>query len=471
MLFLKMSFSRLLFIFFLATKSLFGQAKNEASPNIILIVADDLGYADLGTYGSKRIETPELDKMASEGLQLNQFYAASAVCTPTRVSILTGNYPLRYNVSQHFNDKEMYLDNTMLTIPKLLNSNGYNSMHIGKWHLGGLNEKHIQNRNTSPPGPLQHGFDHYLVMLEDLLYRAPAMKEKRLYKDAGKYLVKDEKRLPPNNDHWTSLKFNTAKEYIKEQNNSKKPFFLNLWLDAPHAPYEHSTDSLIANYKHRTTGQDLLYRAMVSQVDKGVGEILALLKNLDIDQNTLVIFTSDNGPAFLGSSGIYKGRKTDFHEGGIRVPCIAWWPSKIAPNKISNSLTNTIDLLPTFAKISNSPIEEQHKIDGIDLSELFLNNIEINERPTMFFQISNRYKNNWNYVNTIDEPISPVANQIARKGDWKLLALEGESIELYNLKEDPYERWNLINQYPKIAEKLLKELRTWLNEPRKEKPY
>ncbi|GAB1308713.1 sulfatase-like hydrolase/transferase [Urechidicola sp. KH5] len=466
-----MSFSRLLFITLIATKSLFGQVKNEVSPNIILIVADDLGYADLGTYGSKRIETPQLDKMAKEGLQLNQFYAASAVCTPTRVSILTGNYPLRYNVSQHFNDKEMYLDNTMLTIPKLLNSKGYNSMHIGKWHLGGLNEKHIQNRKESPPGPLQHGFDHYLTMLEDTLYRAPAMKEKRLYKDAGKYLVKDEKRLPPNNDHWTSLKFDAAKKYIEEQNNSKKTFFLNLWLDAPHAPYEYSTDSLIANYKHRTNGQDLLYRAMVSQIDKGVGEILALLKDLDIAQNTLVIFTSDNGPAFLGSSGIYKGRKTDFHEGGIRVPFIAWWPSKIAPNKISNSLANTIDLLPTFATISNSTIEEQHKIDGIDLSELFLKNIEVEERPTMFFQISNRYKNNWNYVNTIDEPIHPVANQIARKGDWKLLALEGEYIELYNLKEDPYERWNLLNQYPKIAEKLVTELRTWLNEPRKEKPY
>ncbi len=130
-------------------------------PNIILILADDLGYGDLGCYGSLRIETPNLDKMAAEGIKFNQFYAGSAVCTPTRVSILTGQYPIRFNVSQHFNDREMFLNNDMLTIPKALKKEGYTSMHVGKWHLGGLNESHILDRINSMPGPLQHGFDHY----------------------------------------------------------------------------------------------------------------------------------------------------------------------------------------------------------------------------------------------------------------------------------------------------------------------
>jgi arylsulfatase A len=155
-------------------------------PNIVLILADDLGYGDLSCYGSKRINTPNIDKMAGEGLKFTQFYAGSAVCTPTRVSILTGQYPLRFNVSAHFNDREMFLDNDVLTIPKALKKQGYTSMHIGKWHLGGLNEAHVLDRNNSMPGPLQHGFDHYLAMLEDPIYRGSAMREKRLYKDAGK---------------------------------------------------------------------------------------------------------------------------------------------------------------------------------------------------------------------------------------------------------------------------------------------
>ena len=142
-----------------------------SKPNIILVLADDLGYGDLSCYGSKRIQTPNIDAMAKEGLRFTQFYASSAVCTPTRVGILTGQYPLRFNVSTHFNDREMFLDNDVLTIPKLLNKQGYQSMHIGKWHLGGLNEAHIRDRKNSMPGPLQHGFDHYLAMIEDPQYR------------------------------------------------------------------------------------------------------------------------------------------------------------------------------------------------------------------------------------------------------------------------------------------------------------
>lgn len=171
-------------LFYLGSLTVLAQ-NNTMKPNIILILADDLGYGDLGCYGSLRIETPHLDKMASEGKKFTQFYAASAVCTPTRVSILTGNYPIRYKVSQHFNDRGMFLNNNMLTIPKALKASGYVSKHIGKWHLGGLNEAHILDRKNSIPGPLQHVFDSYLAMMEDPLYRGPAMREKRLYKDGN----------------------------------------------------------------------------------------------------------------------------------------------------------------------------------------------------------------------------------------------------------------------------------------------
>lgn len=443
---------------------------NTQKPNIILILADDLGYGDLGSYGSVRIETPHLDKMASEGMKFTQFYAGSAVCTPTRVSVLTGNYPIRYNVSQHFNDREMFLDNTMISIPKALKKEGYVSKHIGKWHLGGLNESHILNRENSMPGPLQHGFDHYLAMMEDPLYRGPAMREKRLYKDAGKHLAEDDRVLSPDDTHWTTLKFKSAGEFIDESVSNKQPFFLNLWLDAPHAPYEASEKGLMDKYKDRTTGSDLLYRGMVSQLDKGVGAILNQLQTLGIAENTLVIFTSDNGPAYLGSPAHFKGRKTDFHEGGIRVPMIAWWPKHIDKGIVTSQIANTIDLLPTFVAIANGKISSENHIDGIDISPTLTANIPI-ERNTMFWEIAPRYKNSGNYVNVSDIRLTPTANQIARKGKWKLLALEGESLELYNVDEDPYERWNLIKQYPEVANKLYKELQNWLQEPRQEKPY
>jgi arylsulfatase A len=440
-------------------------------PNIVLILADDLGYGDLSCYGSKRINTPNIDKMAGEGLKFTQFYAGSAVCTPTRVSILTGQYPLRFNVSAHFNDREMFLDNDVLTIPKALKKQGYTSMHIGKWHLGGLNEAHVLDRNNSMPGPLQHGFDHYLAMLEDPIYRGSAMREKRLYKDAGKNLVKDDVLLTPNNKHWTTIKFEEANKFIENSAKEKKPFFLNLWLDAPHAPYEFSEKGVMDQYNDRAKGQDLLYRGMVSQLDKGVGGVLAKLKELNIDKNTIVIFTSDNGPAYLGSPAHFKGRKTDFHEGGIRVPMIAWWPETITKGIVSNEIANTIDFLPTFLKLAKGSLDKNTPIDGLDITPLLFEQKQVLNRKTMFWEIAPKYKRSGNYVNVTDIRLKPTANQIARKGPWKLLAVEGVSKELYNMDEDPYERWNLLDTYPEISKQLSEELTQWLNAPRKEQPY
>jgi arylsulfatase A len=440
-------------------------------PNIVLILADDLGYGDLSCYGSKRINTPNIDKMAGEGLKFTQFYAGSAVCTPTRVSILTGQYPLRFNVSAHFNDREMFLDNDVLTIPKALKKQGYTSMHIGKWHLGGLNEAHVLDRNNSMPGPLQHGFDHYLAMLEDPIYRGSAMREKRLYKDAGKNLVKDDVLLTPNNKHWTTIKFEEANKFIENSAKEKNPFFLNLWLDAPHAPYEFSEKGVMDQYNDRAKGQDLLYRGMVSQLDKGVGGVLAKLKELNIDKNTIVIFTSDNGPAYLGSPAHFKGRKTDFHEGGIRVPMIAWWPETITKGIVSNEIANTIDFLPTFLKLAKGSLDKNTPIDGLDITPLLFEQKQVLNRKTMFWEIAPKYKRSGNYVNVTDIRLKPTANQIARKGPWKLLAVEGVSKELYNMDEDPYERWNLLDTYPEISKQLSEELTQWLNAPRKEQPY
>ena len=308
-------------------------------------------------------------------------------------------------------------------------------------------------------------------MVEDPLYRAPAMREKRLYKDAGKYLVEDDSFIEEDNEHWTTLKFRDAQNFIAESVKKEQPFFLNLWLDAPHAPYEPSIDSLMNKYSKTAKGQEKLYRGMVSHLDQGVGAILRQLHDLKIAENTLVIFTSDNGPAYLGSPGFFKGRKTDLHEGGIRVPMIAWWPSKINGGTVSHALSNTIDLLPTFVASASGKGKTDNNIDGTSLLPVFLEESSLEDRSTMFWEIATKYAKSGNYVNVTDVRLKPVANQVARFGNWKLLALEGEPLELYNLEEDPYERWNLLKQYPEKVEELKSDLDAWLKEPRQPKPY
>lgn len=441
-------------------------------PNIVVLLADDLGYGDLSCYGSVRINTPNLDQMASEGLRFAQFYAGSAVCTPSRVSMITGRYPSRYNALRHFNDKEMHLQRDVQTLPKALKAAGYVSKHIGKWHLGGLNEKHVKDRTNSIPGPMEHGFDHYFTMIEDPLYRAPAMREKRLYKDAGKHLLRDEEFLPPMEGHWTDLKTDEAIDFIEDHADGEQPFFLNLWFDAPHAPYEPTPGDAMKAYEDRAKGNDLLYRGMVSRLDYSVGRILDKLKELGLDKNTIVVFTSDNGPSYQGSPGPFKGRKVDFHEGGVRVPGIIWWPGKVRAGETTQHMMHYCDLFPTFMSLAGEgeSLKNQYELDGYDQSRFLLEGKDKVEREYTFWEIDT-YPHNGNFSVTVDKRPDPVAKEIVRKGDWKLLARDGEPLELFNLAEDPYERWNLMKQYPEMTEELSKALKSFLSEPRMNKPY
>lgn len=455
---------------FISISSVAQPRNKQTPPNIVLLLADDLGYGDIGTYGSKKIGTPNIDMMAKQGMKFSQFYAGSAVCTPTRVSIMTGRYPLRFNVTRHFKDEIMHLQRDVLTIPKALKKAGYISKHIGKWHLGGLNESHVTDRENSIPGPMEHGFDHYLAMIEDPLYRKPAMLERRLYKDGGKHLIRDEAIIAPINKHWTDIKTDEAVSFIEQQAKTQQPFFLNLWFDTPHSPYEPTPKAILQQYQDKAKGNEQLYRGMVSHLDHSVGRVLSKLKQLGIAENTLVIFTSDNGPAYLGSAGQFRGRKVDFHEGGIRVPAIAWWPNNIKPAQVSNELLHTNDLLPTFSALANLSLPDNALVDGKNVLPHLLTGKPVEERGYVFWQIG-EYKHNGNYSRTVIKRPNPVITEIVRKDHWKLLAQDGKGIELYNLEEDPYERWNLITDFPKVTTELSTALRSWLDEPRMKVPY
>ena len=483
------SASIIAFAFFCCEEGFSGTPTNAESkkPNLIFIMADDLGYGDISCFGCEDIQTPNIDKLAASGKMFTQSYSGSAVCSPTRASVITGRYPLRFGIDEHFDDRESHLPRGVVTLPKLLKKAGYTTAHIGKWHLGGLNQKHINDRKNSIPGPLQHGFDHYLCNLEDPGIRPILIKERRLYRDGGKSLVRNDQNAPAINRHWTDIKVDEAIRLINLYHQQNKPFFLNLWFDAPHAPYEPAPephiskyadpsgkeknvynsmvsylDSKLPNIPTNSPKDSLFYRSMVSHMDANIGRLIENLKKLGIYENTLIVFTSDNGPAYQGSPGIFTGGKADLHEGGIRVPMIAVWPGHIEAGKKSDELTSTIDMLPTFCAAAGVKVPDSLKIDGVNLLPLFLNDKPIERSRPVFWQLK-LYM--W-YPQPGEKP-KPYATEIARDGKWKLMTLDGKPVGLFDIETDPREENNLVDKRSDIANPLAEKVRNWLKEPRR----
>lgn len=428
-------------------------------PNLILLLADDMGYADVEAFGGVDSLTPNLNRLAAEGARMTQFYAASAVCTPTRASVLTGRYPLRWGITRHFPDDEQHLPPESITLPELLKGAGYRTAHVGKWHLGGLHQKHIDDRENSVPGPLQHGFDHYLTQLEDPPIRAPLGRENRLFRDGGKHLVRDDENVPPDARHYTDINGDEAIAYIEKFHATGDPFFLNVWWVVPHKPYEPAPEPFWSMYEGWASGDQRKFRSMVSHMDHKVGQILAKLEGLGIADNTFVIFTSDNGGAYEANVGPWKGGKTDLHEGGLRVPFIAWWPGKIPAGKDSGELGHSNDLLPTFAEAAG--VSSTRGIDGVSLLPHLSQGDELARDGMVFWQID-FYRNLQRHY---PKP-KPYSTEVVRDGRWKLLAWEGEPVELIDLEADPRERNNLVHDRPSVVERMTSALHGWLGEPR-----
>ena len=430
-------------------------------PNLIILLCDDLGYGDLSCFGATHVETPNVDRLASDGMKFTQFYSASAVCSPTRASILTGRYPLRFDIRKHFEDREEHLPRGTVTLPKLLKEADYKTIHIGKWHLGGLNQKHIDDRSHSIPGPLEHGFYYYLCSLEDPAVRANLVATKRLYRDGCKTMVRNDRNVPPVDRNWEDYKVDEAINMIEKCHKDNERFFLNLWFDAPHAPYEPAPEPHLSKYKGRAEGDALFYSSMISHMDENVGRLVNKLKELNIYDNTFILFTSDNGPAWQGSPGPWKGGKTDLHEGGIRVPMCAVWPGHIKAGTQSNELAHTNDILPTFCAAAKVKLPSKPEFDGINLLPYLTGKESIKHRGIVFWQMD-FYKG----FQRFNPKPQPYATEVARKENWKLLAKDGEAVALYDLGSDPGETTDRLAQYPKIAKQLESELKKWLAAPR-----
>ena len=419
----------------------------KGSPNIIFVLTDDLGFNDLSSYGSTIIHTPNLDKLASEGALLNSYYSPQAVCSASRASILTGSYPNRIGFSGALgpNSKKGINPNELL-ISEMLKDKGYKTAAYGKWHLGD-NKKFL---------PTRHGFDDFY----GILYSNDMWPFHAEYPDSYPDLMLYDKETPIKvlEDQSNLTKDLTTKSVEFIEKNKNNPFFLYLAHPQPHVP-------LFASSDFKGKSENGLYTDVIQEIDHSVGAIMKALKENDLEDNTIVVFTSDNGPwlsygEHAGSTGIYREGKGTTWEGGQRVPCIVWYPNEIKPNTVISAPLMGIDWLPTFASVTNSKLSE-NKIDGKNIWEVLINKTDKSPHEALFF---------YYHVNSL---------HAVRYGDWKMYfphryrTLNGrkgrndgspikyqyvnlEKMELYNLVEDPSETKNIFDQHPEIAKKIEK---------------
>ncbi len=393
-------------------------------PNFIIILCDDLGYGDVGAFGATRMATPNIDRMASKGITLTNFYASANVCTPSRAGLLTGRYSIRMGLAKGvlFPHSPTGLPDSEITIAQALKEKGYHSALIGKWHLGDAPEFQ----------PRRRGFDYFY----GLLY-SHDMTPLPLYRNEER--IEESADMPKLTERYTQ----EAIQYIEQ--NKGGPFFLYLAHSMPHIP-------LAVSERFKGKSKAGLYGDVVQGLDWSVGEILAALKRLNLERNTLVIFTSDNGPWYEGSAGPFRQRKGESWEGGMRVPFIARWPGKIPAGKSSGTMASNLDFLPTLLTLAGITIPNDRPIDGGDISKILFGG-----KPDKDFAMRPFYMFN-------NEEIAAV-----RSGKWKYV-VQSRYINsnvnfekhpfyrpgmLFDLSTDPEERFNLSRDNPNALQKMI----------------
>jgi len=422
--------SPLFICFFLSAQGIINK-----NPNIIIILSDDLGYHDVSYYGTKDIQTPNIDLLSTSGMRFDRFYSNSSVCSPTRASLMSGRYPERVGVpgvirstpSSNFG----YLTPNTILLPELLKKMKYNTALVGKWNLG----------LESPNIPNEKGFDFFHGFLDD------KMDDYYTHLRNNINFMRRNKDIIIPEGHATDLFTNWAVDYIKSQENKQDPFFLYLAYTAPHTPLQPREDWL-KKIKQRELGiSDTRAKliALIEHMDDGIGKLIHELKISGKYDNTLIIFLSDNGGKLENESnnGNIRGGKGGFYEGGVRVPAIFVWPGHIQAGSTNNQRAITMDVLPTISDILK--IKNNNPVEGISLLKILKNSKDSLPERNIFFTRREG-----------DVEFGGQAIHMVISNNWKLVQNSPyQMYELYNLKKDTLEKQNLISTEPDRYKKLI----------------
>ncbi|WP_430933485.1 sulfatase [Saccharicrinis sp. 156] len=425
----------ILFCVFLGVIFVNCSPKKTEQPNIIIIMADDLGYGDLSCYGNKYINTPNLDKMAHEGIRFTDFHSNGPVCSPTRAALLTGKYQQRVGIDGVVTAKHHRhhgLATSEKTFAESFKEAGYVTGMFGKWHVG------YQTKFN----PVHQGFDEYIGYVSgNVDYHSHIDQEG--YED---WWYDD--TLKKESGYSTDLITKHSVDFIKRHKD--KPFLLYIPHEAPHGPFQGRNSKAERSIGWKNDPKlkvnipqeelDLIYKEMVEVMDEGIGKVMSTLKDLNLHKNTFVFFCSDNGGIKkVGSNGPLKGYKSNLWEGGHRVSAMAWFPGKIAPNQVNDQTILTMDLYPTIVDMIGAEMPKE--IDGISIKNLLFKGEDLPQRELF-----------WGYVK----------RRAMRKGDWKLMLPNKEAEPmLFNLKSDIGETNNVANENPELVKEMVEKIDLW----------
>jgi len=418
-----------------------------AKPNFIFILADDLGWGDLGCYGHPHIKTPNLDALAAKGTLFTNFYVNGSVCSPSRCAFFTGQYPSRHRIHGHYSTVQQneargmsnWLEPSVPNLATTLKGAGYATAHIGKWHLGS---------NSGGPQPDKYGFDFVGSSERD---GANGLGEDPHYRAKSSALFVDE-----------------AIRFIQEHKDG--PFYAQIWTLVPHATLNPTLEQMQPYARFRAGGPGFphasaaeIFFSSVTDLDTQLGRLFKALDDMKLADNTVIVFSSDNGPedihignaghSGIGSAGPFRGRKRSLYEGGIRVPGIVRWPGHIPAGRIDKTaIVSGVDLLPTVCGLAGVTIPAGHALDGENLSDVWLGAARPRSRPLMW---------EWRF-NITGEPFHKSPQLAIRDGDWKLLMNPDRSrVELYAITTDLTQLVNVAEHHPDIVERLSKEVVGW----------
>jgi arylsulfatase A-like enzyme len=420
-----------------ALTSLHAQPATSVRPNIVLIITDDVGYGDIGSYGAPDIKTPNIDGLAKAGVRFTQFYANGSSCTPTRAGLISGRYQQRFALERplgHANtaDAKLGLPANGQSLPRLLRNQGYATGLIGKWHLGYLPQF----------SPRAHGFDSFFGFkagFTDYYQHTDAAAQPDLFEDDKPVTV---------NGYMTDLITERSVKFIGD--HARSPFFLEVAFNAAHWPYQDPDhpSTAVDNSRHlmpfdENTGTRATYVKIMERADRGVGEILAALDRSGISQNTLVVFTNDNGGEWLSRNAPLFNRKFSLYEGGIRVPAIVRWPGHVPAGAVTSQVGISMDLSATFLAAAGAPTTAA-RLEGMDLIPL----IRAGAKPiarTLFWRVTTAGLN----------------QRAVRDGDWKLLLDGSARVMLFDVSKDLGERDDLAASNTAVVRRMHQKLLAW----------